>query len=383
MHRLKKSKKVKQTSSELDIFLMTGMEVFSSLKEKKRENNHESHPNNKVEKNPDKFQQEAEKRIDALIAEYEKETISKELGSTPKKELKDPPEKIVEVREQFEKNPEIPRFETEVKTENAFDAFEPLNSKEELLEIEKTSKLIEKKPAKGKGFLKQISGDRNKTTYDSVMKFPHIRIRNKDEMERLKNEKNKPEKISSPQELTSIIKKGADDQTPFTKTNKENRREATNAEPTEKKTMKSKWKEKIKSKKTEKLEMDRNKNLKKRFEDVKKRRKLKSKRDTRERAPDKRKTWNFNSQDVLNGKTLKIEKGQDDKTKSSISNMHRFIIGKKEAEKENPLLDDEIRKILEITDNLLGKLPEEIIDEFVKSKDFELYEKIIRKYKIK
>ena len=362
---------------------MTGMEVFSSLKEKKRENNHESHPNNKVEKNPDKFQQEAEKRIDALIAEYEKETISKELGSTPKKELKDPPEKIVEVREQFEKNPEIPRFETEVKTENAFDAFEPLNSKEELLEIEKTSKLIEKKPAKGKGFLKQISGDRNKTTYDSVMKFPHIRIRNKDEMERLKNEKNKPEKISSPQELTSIIKKGADDQTPFTKTNKENRREATNAEPTEKKTMKSKWKEKIKSKKTEKLEMDRNKNLKKRFEDVKKRRKLKSKRDTRERAPDKRKTWNFNSQDVLNGKTLKIEKGQDDKTKSSISNMHRFIIGKKEVEKENPLLDDEIKKVLTITDNLLGKLPEESINEFVKSKDFELYEKIIRKYKIK
>ena len=383
MHRLKKSKKIKQTSSELDIFLTTGMEVFSSLNEKKRENNHESHPNNKVEENSDKFQQEAEKRIDALIAEYEKETTSKKLGSTPKKELKDPPEKIVESREHFKKNPEIPRFETEVKTENAFDTFEPLNSKEELLEIEKTSKLTEKKPAKEKGFLKQISGDRNKTTYDSVMKFPHIRIRNKDEMKRLKNEENKPEKISSPQELASITKNGTDDQPPFTKTNKENRREATNTEPAEKKTMRNKWKEKIKSKKTEKLETDRNKNLKKRFEDVKKRRKLKSKRDTRERAPNKRKTWNFNSQDVLNDKTLKFEKEQGDKTKNSISGMHRFIIGKKEAKKEKPLLDDEIRKVLEITDNLLGKLPEEIIDEFVKSKDFELYEKIIRKYKIK
>ena len=147
--------------------------------------------------------------------------------------------------------------------------------------------------------------------------------------------------------------------------------------------MRSKWKEKIKFKKTGKLETDRNKNLKKRFEDAKKRRKLKSKRNIQERAPNKRKTWKFNSQDVLNDKTLKFEKEQDGKTKSSISDMHRFIIGKKEVEKENPLLDDEIKKVLEITDNLLGKLPEEIIDEFVKSKDFELYEKIIRKYKIK
>ena len=41
------------------------------------------------------------------------------------------------------------------------------------------------------------------------------------------------------------------------------------------------------------------------------------------------------------------------------------------------------RKGLEITDNLLGKLPDEVIDEFVKSKDYELYEKVIKKYKIK
>ena len=359
------------------------MEVFGSLNEKRRENNHESHPNSKVEGNSDKFQQEAERRIDALIAEYEKETTFKELGSTPKKELKGPPEKIVEAREHFKKNPEIPRFETEVKTENNFDTFESLNSKEELFETERSSELTEKKPANKKGFLKQILGNRNKTTYDSAMKFSHIKIRNKNEMKRLKNEKNKPEEVSSPQELTGITKKGTDDQPPVTKTNEEDRREATNAEPAERKPMKSKWKEKIKFKKAEKLETDGNKDLKKRFEDVKKRRKLKSKRDIQERVPNERKTWNSNSQHTLNNKTLKFEKEQGGKTKSSIHGMHRFIIGKKEVEKENPLLDDEIKKVLTITDNLLGKLPEESINEFVKSKDFELYEKIIGKYKIK
>ena len=53
------------------------------------------------------------------------------------------------------------------------------------------------------------------------------------------------------------------------------------------------------------------------------------------------------------------------------------------CEKEKPLLDEDIKKVLAITDNLLGKLPEEIIDEFIKSKDYELYEKVIRRYKIK
>ncbi len=383
MHRLKKSKKIKQTPSELDIFLTTGMEVFSSLNKKKGENNHKYHPNSKVEENSDKFQQEAEKDIDALITEHEKETAPKDIDATTKKELKDPPEKIVETREHFKKNPEIPRSETEVKTENAFNTFEPLNSKEELFETEKPSELIEKKPAKKKGVLKQIFGNRNKMTYDLAMKFPHIKIRSKDEVKRLENEKIKPEEISSPKELTDITKRGIDNQPPFTKTNKENGKEATNAESTERKPMKSKWKEKIKFKKAEKLEADGNKDFKKRFEDVKKRRKLKPKRDIQERAPNERKTWNSNSHHAPNNKILRSEKKQDRKNKSSIHGMHRFIIGKKKVERGNPLLDDEIKKVLTITDDLLGKLPEEIIDEFVKSKDFELYEKIIGKYKIK
>ena len=46
-------------------------------------------------------------------------------------------------------------------------------------------------------------------------------------------------------------------------------------------------------------------------------------------------------------------------------------------------MDENIKKVLLMTDNLLGNLPEEVIDEFVKSKDFALNEKVINKYKIK
>ena len=53
--------------------------------------------------------------------------------------------------------------------------------------------------------------------------------------------------------------------------------------------------------------------------------------------------------------------------------------------KENgsPMLDEDIKRLLIITDNLLGSLPEEVIEQFAQSEDFALYEKILQKYRIK
>lgn len=48
-----------------------------------------------------------------------------------------------------------------------------------------------------------------------------------------------------------------------------------------------------------------------------------------------------------------------------------------------PLLDDDVRKLLLITDKLLGKLPENVIEEFASSDDFTFYERIMNKYHIK
>jgi hypothetical protein len=54
-----------------------------------------------------------------------------------------------------------------------------------------------------------------------------------------------------------------------------------------------------------------------------------------------------------------------------------------EKKEESTLLDDDIKKLLIITNNLLGELPDEVIDKFVESEDFELYSKVLQKYKIK
>jgi hypothetical protein len=46
-------------------------------------------------------------------------------------------------------------------------------------------------------------------------------------------------------------------------------------------------------------------------------------------------------------------------------------------------LDTDIKKILQITDELLGELPEEVINRFMRTDDYDLYERILNKYKIR
>ena len=257
-----------------------------------------------------------------------------------------------------------------------------MDSKEELFKIEKSSELTEEKDIKESSFSKQTSESRNKTTSGFSIKLPRIKIRRKNERERLKN-KNKQKMASSPQDLTNITKKGIDDQLTFTKINRENEKEKIKTEPIEKKTKENKWNGENQLKKSEELETMSSKELKKRPRYIKKKKKLKLKKDLQERKSKKKDIWDQKLQDITNNKAIKIENELGNQTESSISEMHRFIIGKKETKKENILLDEDIKKFLEVADDLLGKLPEEVVDEFVKSKDYELYEKVIKKYKIK
>jgi len=46
-------------------------------------------------------------------------------------------------------------------------------------------------------------------------------------------------------------------------------------------------------------------------------------------------------------------------------------------------LDEDIKKILLMTDTLLGELPEGVINQFMQSEEFELYQKVLNKYKVK
>jgi len=47
------------------------------------------------------------------------------------------------------------------------------------------------------------------------------------------------------------------------------------------------------------------------------------------------------------------------------------------------LFDDDLIKVLHMTDSLLGELPDDILNDFIESKDYKLYEKVMNKYKIK
>ena len=54
-----------------------------------------------------------------------------------------------------------------------------------------------------------------------------------------------------------------------------------------------------------------------------------------------------------------------------------------ELEKEEPVTDEDIRITLSTLNNLLSNLPDKVIDDFAKTKEFSIYEKVMRKYKIK
>jgi len=51
-------------------------------------------------------------------------------------------------------------------------------------------------------------------------------------------------------------------------------------------------------------------------------------------------------------------------------------------EKQDGNMDQDVLKLLAITDDLLGKLPEDVISEFASSQDFELYKKVMDRYNI-
>ena len=76
----------------------------------------------------------------------------------------------------------------------------------------------------------------------------------------------------------------------------------------------------------------------------------------------------------LKGKELQLNKKEDQIKKKEIALEKPTIIVEKG-------LDEDVKKVLKITDDLLERLPDEEIDKFSKTKEFELYKKVIRELK--
>ena len=119
-------------------------------------------------------------------------------------------------------------------------------------------------------------------------------------------------------------------------------------------------------------QQEKKKKLKEKARAGKEKKKLEAKRELLELVKQKQ----------LEKEALKKKKAEK-KIKKASPEVKQPIPEKKKVEEESILLDKDIRKVLTIADKLLEKLPEEVIDEFAQSKDFELYERVITKYKLK
>jgi len=77
-----------------------------------------------------------------------------------------------------------------------------------------------------------------------------------------------------------------------------------------------------------------------------------------------------------------------EKQKLKEQNIKQPIKQKEKNTKQAPTassneLDDDLKKVLVMTDSLLGELPQDVIERFSQSDDFELYERVLNKYRIK
>jgi hypothetical protein len=280
MHSLKKLKRVKKNTTELDLFLTVGMEVFSNSHNKNKEiKNNNKNSKKEVDKDP------YTEKIDALIAKYEIDKKQDKKSSESKKEI--------ERENSFEKIKEISSIDKENNLRNADINIDKINKFESI--IENKTENLNNKSKQDAEYKDKISKKTFRKNNDSVLKIPKIRFRRK----KIKDEQ-KEIKVAEKKEINS-----------FNKNILENN--SSNEKPE-------------------------NKNLIEKIDNVK-----------------------------------KIKNKQRD----NVSGFNQ------QNKNENLLLDNDIKKVLEITDNLLGQLPEDVIDKFVNSKDFELYERIINKFKLK
>jgi hypothetical protein len=341
MPNLKKYKETKLVRPELNVFLAVG--AFNPFTRKKKKNNSKQPKEEKkidgYERKPTDFHSDMEKKVDALIANVGKETKSEE----PKKDI--------------------------------------LNSK-----------IDDNEHINDKDILDQTSGEHNVAPKHSIISFTHhIKIRSKEEREKLKGAKEK----SNPHDTTllsenlkfKVEKKETGTDNVFTKT--ERGLEETKIENERKELVEhnSNKLRKLELKKAKKEARDKENELEIKRLEEEKRRKLELKKARRMEKAKGKNLVDSNQQNTPRDENLEQEwkknKEHNEKNNSQTPEMDTLIVGKKEMEKEDSILDENIKKVLLMTDNLLGNLPEEVIDEFVKSKDFALYEKVISKYKIK
>lgn len=395
--------RTKQKRTELENFLKTEKHSPNWFKGKQIKLN--PRPFSKPKKNLVNFHLDTVEKIDALLEDLEKETKQKNkektITSSRLVELRDPLRRKTMPPQEIE-----PDFSSEV-INSSEDFFQTRPHRGLMPEFRFVKKLRESpdivfikkgidEHIKEENFHTRMIGGKDVETQKHTTGFAHIKIRDKDEIP--KNKEGKEKKTSLNEDTKTIINGGnngvAKTKRALEETKKEieekkkeleqAKKEAKEREEELVKKMIEKEKKNKEDSKIKKLEMkkakietkEKERELKKKAKIEEKEKKLEAKMALKE---EKLRQKMLEKKNKEKHTSKKDNKKEEEKPPA----LHRFVSGKKETIELNPLLDDDVRKVLIITDGLLEKLPEDVIDDFVKSKDFGLYEKVISKYKIK
>jgi len=363
MHKLdlNNNRENKQEISDVELLLLMEMGFFSDLKKLEIKFNPRPISNPIHLKNKELFQKPKEKIIDLHLNLIKKidDLIEDNKGLSKidqdplsLKQINSPLPNIVEIREPALKTLEMPALGVDLKPDN-FDA--DIGQREEFFEIE-FPKVDPNDTETNEEILSWMLNE--KEAKKSFWGSGRIKVRGND----------KETKIQ-PKENNGVTKTKLE----LEKTKKEIEakkialEEAIEEEKQKEIELKREREEKIKQEKLKKLELKK----KQKEEKIKQREalKLQKKKEKEQIRQEKLKTKKHTK------KSTNLIKKEPELAEPDIA-----IDDKKEIITETQILDQDVAKLMPILDSLFDNLPENIVETFAQSKDFELYEKVMSKY---
>ena len=344
------------------------------------------------------FHLEIVKKIDEIIEKNQRETVDIDNVVSSEKKPDSILKSIVEIREPWVRKTEISQFTPELRFKgdtNRLEGFE-----DELFEVENPMVLgcfenVETPLVKKENKTHNIFEEKDENLqHKTIMSLGRIKIRRNNVKKTGKNrdisvKKDKKRVTEDNSNGLSTVKKELEKTKMELEKKKKELEEMKRKARLKEEELKKKKEERKKREKLRKLELKklareekiRAKEAKKKAREKEKmRRKLEreKKLETKQKEKEKKKVEKETSEKKEKLVGL-FSKKRKDKTVETTSTTEDETVVSKKGEDFN--WDEEVREALIIIDRLLEKLPDETIDEFVQSKDFEVYERVVSKYK--
>ena len=378
-----------QKNPELNTFLIIELGFLKKLKE------------TEIRFNPKPFSKKQEAKKEKLL-DFDIEVIKKindtinqnnnnekitEIKTTSTEQNIEP---IVEIRQPWNKTPEPPQFTPMINIENTLETtIEKQNNDIQAMEFNTNINFEEKKEDRENINSIVFTSEKIKKT---VSTLGRIRIRKKENITKNNNglTKTKKELEKTVEELEKK-KKELEEMEQLAKQKEEELKKKKEERKKQEKLKKLEEKRKLKEAKRKereqkRLEREKQKELKKLEKQKLLEQKIKEKEEQKKKKLEEKQRL---LAELEKKKQLEKQKKEQQKTMEKKPLPFFKIIEKKvvkpaETKKQpEPSIswDEEVSQAITIIDNLLEQLPEETIDKFVQSDDFEIYERVVKKYK--